>query len=58
VGYSVEIRPVFLVARMVAIFLVSFLDTVESTPKALWVLEDLKTELRGILNSKILEVTL
>jgi len=43
---------VFLVARMVLIFLVQFLDIVESTPKALWDQEDLKTEGRGILNEQ------
>jgi len=43
---------VFLVARMVLIFLVQFLDTVESTPKALWDQEDFKTKRRGILNEQ------
>jgi hypothetical protein len=58
VGCSIEIRPVFLVAGMVAIFPVPIPDTMESTPKALWNLLYLKTKLRGILNSKILKVSL
>jgi len=52
VCYSVEIRPVLLVARMVVIFLVQFRDTVESTPKAVWDQDNLKTRLRGVLNEQ------
>jgi hypothetical protein len=48
----VEIRPVFLAARMVVTFVVHVLDTVKSTSKAVWDSEDLKTELREILNER------